>query len=120
VTSTDFNRLRVLVVEDEGAIAAFIEILLGDMGCLVVGPASTVAQALELGGSRDIDAALLDVKLGNQVSIPVGEALAARRIPFVLMTGYDGPVDGYPGASVLRKPFSAQGLEQALRACIGR
>ncbi|MET0606339.1 MAG: response regulator [Beijerinckiaceae bacterium] len=110
--------LRVLVVEDECAIAAFLEAILADMGCLVVGPAATLEQALELGRNRAIDAAFLDIKLGGEHSTLVGDALEERKIPFVLMTGYDGPIDGYRPAVVLKKPFGAQGLEDALASCL--
>ena len=57
---------RILVVEDEATTLLMIESLLTDVGCNVVGTAHDVAQALALAARRDIDCALLDVRLGNE------------------------------------------------------
>ena len=40
--------LRLLVVEDEMLIAMTIEDVLTDLGCTVIGPASSVAKAMDL------------------------------------------------------------------------
>ena len=39
---------RILVVEDEALIAVMVEDMLVEMGCIVVGPAATIEQALAL------------------------------------------------------------------------
>lgn len=115
--------LRLLVVEDEALVAMLIEDTLLALGCAVVGPAGNVAQALELVEHEPIDLALLDVNLGGgERSYAVAEALAAREIPFLFVTGYgDKGVDRrYRRAPVLQKPFDPAQLERVVAATIGR
>ena len=83
---------RVLIAEDETLIAMAYEALLQEQGCVVVGPAARVDEALALlapGDGRPApDAAVLDVDLGGEPSVPVAEALAMLGVPFVVLTGY--------------------------------
>ena len=68
------KRLRVLIVEDEGMVAMLLEDMLDDLGCEVACSAASVAQAigwLDEGGQ--LDAALLDVNLGNESVWPVAD-----------------------------------------------
>ena len=99
--------LRILVVEDEPLVSMLIEDLLLDMGCVVIGPASTVAQALALAEQR-LDAALLDVNLGAEQVYPVADALAAADVPFAFITGYGrhGLVGAHRDRPTIRKPFA--------------
>ena len=79
---------RVLVVEDEMLVALLIEDLLTDLGCIVLGPFNTVAKALRAALMEGFDLALLDVNVAGEKIFPVADALAARHIPFLLMSGY--------------------------------
>lgn len=123
MTATD-SRLagkRVLLVEDESIVAMSVEDMLGDMGCLVVGPAMTFAEAEALARSELLDAAVLDINLGNQPSFPVAELLGERGVPYCFSTGY-GP-SGVPArlgdVPVLQKPYSANSLEAMVRRLVG-
>lgn len=110
--------LRILVVEDEAIIAMLIEDLLADLGCVVVGPAGTVAQALAIAAcdGLSLDGGVLDVNLGGEKVFPVADALAKRGIPFIFATGYgkSGVGAQYEGRPVIAKPFSLLAFEQAL------
>jgi DNA-binding response OmpR family regulator len=109
--------LRVLVVEDEGLIALEIETLLKEMGCVVFGPAPTVARALALIAQEEADFALLDVNLGGTRSTPVAEALRERGMPYALITGYDAdqlPEPALGGIPYLGKPIDYRALERLL------
>ena len=80
---------RILVVEDEPGIAALIEDILTEAGCEVVGPALRLSQALETASNeKDLDGAVLDIKLGNDIVAPVADKLDDRGVPFVFLTGY--------------------------------
>lgn len=80
---------RVLVVEDEFLIAEELRESLEELGVEVVGPVATVGAAVALIRSgAPLDGATLDVTLGREKSHPVAEALRARNVPFVLLTGY--------------------------------
>jgi CheY-like chemotaxis protein len=80
---------RILVVEDEAAIAIMIQQILSEAGAIIAGPAATVAEALALIEAAPVDGAILDYKLPDGSSLPVADALSARRVPFVFASGYD-------------------------------
>jgi CheY-like chemotaxis protein len=107
---------RILVVEDEMLVALLLHDMLIDLGCRVVGPAASVAEALEMIETRPLDAAMLDVNLGGQMSYPVADALIARNLPFVLSTGYASNrlQEGYRRLPALQKPYHATELCEAL------
>jgi CheY-like chemotaxis protein len=99
--------LRVLVVEDEMLVSLLIEEMLTDHRCAIVGPYATVPPAVEAAKSEAIDVALLDVNIGGLKVYPVANALMARRIPFLFLSGYGEsavPKDR-PEWRVCSKPF---------------
>jgi CheY-like chemotaxis protein len=107
---------KVLVVEDEMIVGWLLEDMLVDLGCAIVGPATSVNQALAMIDAEAFDAAVLDVNLDGQMSYPVADALTARGMPFVFSTGYDKDTlrDGYRTFPVLQKPFHRSELGDAL------
>lgn len=76
----------VLVVEDEFLIAETTCLDLENAGAVVVGPVPTVARALSLLQSRQVDAALLDIKLNEETSISIVNELQRRSIPYVFVS----------------------------------
>ncbi len=107
---------RVLLVEDEMMVAGMVQRMLTDLGYAVAGTATTVGEAMEMIGSRGIDAAVLDINLDGEMSYPVADELVGRGIPFLFSTGYGGGdlPDAYQGSHVLKKPFRRSGLGDAL------
>ncbi|UEM05943.1 response regulator [Skermanella rosea] len=107
----------ILVVEDELLVAMVVENILEDLGAGLVGPATSVGQALELVEAGGFGGALLDVSLGGERIDAVADALAARRIPFIFTTGHgaDALPDAHRDRPILTKPFSDEGLVAALR-----
>lgn len=79
----------VLVVEDEFLIALELESVLTSSGFEVLGPASSVGQALDLLRSQRPDAAVLDVTLGSEKVTPVAFLLKSWDVPFVLASASD-------------------------------
>ncbi|WP_315764010.1 response regulator [Sphingomonas sp. Y38-1Y] len=111
------ERTRILIVEDEPLIAMMLEDFLDALGKQVAGTAETVAGALDQVARGGVDAAILDVNLrGGEKSWPVADALAAAGIPFVLATGGDTVAEAHSTRPVLAKPFTMDGVEQALGA----
>jgi CheY-like chemotaxis protein len=107
---------RVLVVEDESLIAMLVEDGLETLGYEVVGPVGTVDAALRIVEQTPFDLALLDINLGGKQSFPIAEALEARGIPYVFLTGYDRsslPL-AFQHRFGLQKPFRMSALQQAL------
>ena len=120
-SSANLAGLRVLVVEDEMLVAMMIEDMLAEFGCIVVGAASRVGQALKLLEEADeIDGAVLDVNLAGEKVFPVAEALDARGIPFVFSTGYGtaGLPDHFRNRLTLQKPYRPEDLEGALATAL--
>lgn len=109
--------LRVLVVEDEMTISLLIEDILDDEGCVVVGPFHRVTNALASAQTDAIDLAVLDVNVAGERVFPVAETLAARSIPFLLLSGYGQnalPPD-HLDWMVCSKPFKPEKLVYMLR-----
>ena len=117
---------RILLVEGEILAAMFMEDMLLELGWEVVGPASNVADALDLAARERPDAAVLDVNLGDEPVYPVADALRQAGVPFVFVTGYSqaGLADAYRSHPFLMKPidpdtFGAD-LAAGLREAAGR
>jgi CheY-like chemotaxis protein len=111
---------RVLVVEDEMLVAALLQDMLADLGCVVIGPATSVDEALALIDTQMLDVAVLDVNLGGQMSYPVADALLARQVPFTFSTGYASNrlQEGYRTLPALQKPYHLTELQDALAEVI--
>lgn len=111
---------RILVVEDEFLVAALLQDRLEALGCDVVGPASTVSEALELLHVEPVDAAVLDVNINGEKVFPVADALGQRGIPFIFATAYGaaGLTDRHAEHAVLDKPYQERALEHALKAAM--
>lgn len=109
----------ILVVEDEPLIAMMIEDFLDILGKQMIGPVDCVADGLAAIAQGGIDAAILDVNLRDgETSEAIAEALTAAGVPFVFASGGSG--SGIPARfrerPVLPKPFTMDGVEQALAA----
>jgi CheY-like chemotaxis protein len=108
--------LRILLVEDEGAISLLLETLLQMLGCRVVAIAASLEDAMEIGRGTDMDIAVLDVNIAGEPIYPFAEQLRARGIPIVFSTGYGaaGLSEAWRGTPVLLKPFTARQFAAAL------
>jgi DNA-binding response OmpR family regulator len=103
---------RVMVVEDELLVAMMIEDILLEQECEIVGPYTTLADALAAAKDQTMDVALLDVNLHGEKIYPVARALAERGVPFLLLSGYGAdaiPADE-PSWRACAKPFTPEDL----------
>jgi DNA-binding response OmpR family regulator len=102
---------RVLVVEDEAMLSLSLEDMLRDLGCVVVGTAAKLEDAMAMARKSDFDVALLDVNINGKRVDPVAEAIRERGTPVIFVTGY-----GKTAASgfVLEKPHTFADLERTL------
>jgi len=118
--SEGFAGLRVLVVEDEVAIAMLVEDMLLDLGVVVIGPAGRLSQGKSLAESEEIDVAILDVNVAGESVYPIVDVLARRGIRFIFSTGYGaGGIDpSWRDRPVLQKPFTQSELENALEKAV--
>lgn len=111
---------RILIVEDEAMIALHMRSVLEALGWVVVDIAMTPTSALALieVDQPTFDAATLDLNLGGEIATDVAAALDARRIPFVITTGYDDDafLGSFAGRPIVQKPVLDDELKQALHS----
>jgi len=84
--------LRVLVIEDHGAVARGLALLLRREGMEVAGTAATVADAERLIEKRAADVAILDVNLQGESGFGLIPKARARGVRVLLYTGGTPPV----------------------------
>jgi CheY-like chemotaxis protein len=115
---SDLTGLKILLVEDEFFVAVFIENILLDLGCTVVGPSAGLAEAMGTAAVEAFDAAVLDINLGGESVYPVADFLLEIGTPFVFSTGY-APFDipePYRNFPLVRKPFNIETLKREILA----
>jgi DNA-binding NtrC family response regulator len=103
----------ILIVDDEPFIALDLAMAVEDAGCLVVGPAGSVREALSLLEASRVTAAILDVNLSDGDVTPVVDVLVARGIPLIFQTGVGLPPSltaRYPDLLVYAKPVISERL----------
>lgn len=111
---------RVLFVEDEAVVSMLIEDMLEDLGVRVLGPAATLSKAMALARSEDIDAAILDLNVGGELTYPVADVLRERGISFIFSTGYAQRwlPERFRDVPTLHKPYDQHSFAQALRRAL--
>ena len=104
---------RLLLVEDEALTGMMMRDMLTELGFDVIGPFGRVADAMAAVRCEDFHAAVLDVNLDGEMVYSVADAVGARGVPFVFVTGYG--VEGIDGrfaqVLVLQKPIERQMLQ---------
>jgi|SRR5579883_1276090 len=121
-TAGQATALRVLVVEDEMAIALLMQSMLVGFGCTVLGPVARLDKAIEVAQHEAIDVAILDVNINGREVYPVAATLSARGIPFIFATGYGkaGLRAPYRDCPTLQKPYREDDLRTAVAAAAGQ
>ena len=111
---------HVLVVEDDYFIMDELRHGLERHGAIVIGPAGSVADALDLASAAPrIDVAVIDINLHGEMAFSVVEALRAREVPIVLATGYDREIlPAADGRTIhCEKPVEPAAVARAVAAC---
>ena len=86
-----FHGQRILVVEDDYLVVMDLVDQLFASGAEVIGPLTTVNEALaHISSGIDIAAAVLDVNLNGEEAWPVADKLLGMGVPFIFATAYDG------------------------------
>lgn len=108
---------QVLLVEDEVLIALDTASILEEAGSAGVVTVTTCDKALAAIATQRFHAAILDVKIGNDYSTSVADALVRLKIPFIYATGYsDTNASGnmHADVPVVLKPYDPASLMQTL------
>lgn len=85
---TDLTGMRVFLAEDEFLIALAVAEELEAKGCTIVGPFQNVEAARAAASAESFDFALLDINMNGELAYSVADEVAARRIPFIFLSGY--------------------------------
>lgn len=114
--------MRVLVVEDDYLSALWLKRVLSGRGWEVVGPASTVDEAVRLISEEAVDVAVLDINLRGRSSAGVADALKEKETPFFFVSGYGSPSmlpQHHRFRRRLTKPVSEEEIVGAMEAVMG-
>src|SRR5216683_4168168 len=112
---------RILVLEDNYLTADSLCELVRGCGYDVAGAVGRVETAFEFLEEREVDGAIVDIKLHGRLSFPVCHELQRRNVPFFFLSGYDGWVipDAFRTSRLISKPIDQGNLRIAL-ADLGR
>ncbi len=105
--------VAVLIVEDELIVAMDMEDVLLEQGAEVLATVPTVSDALAAIEAQPPDLVVLDLNLDGQSTVPIVQALNARSIPFVVVSGYGDLRAADPclaGAPMVTKPWNRDQL----------
>jgi DNA-binding NarL/FixJ family response regulator len=112
--------IRVLLVEDEPLVAVGVVDALQRDGAVVIGPCSTAGRAMAELDRQRIDVAIIDYVLADDNSEGLQDALEAKGIPFIVVTGYPRVlVRRDLRQRVLSKPVAPEVLASTVRSLSG-
>jgi CheY-like chemotaxis protein len=108
---------RILIVEDDFFIADDFAAIFEAAGAKVVGPAATLAAAVDLiERTERLDGALLDINLQGEMAYVLADRLREQGVPIVFATGYDRDAipERYANIPLCEKPIDPQQVARAM------
>lgn len=113
------KQAKLLVVEDDVLIRTLLADMLCEIGYTVAAEAASIDEALEATRKTDFDLAILDANLEGRSVSPIADALVARDIAFVFVTGYDDHgLFAYRDRPTLKKPFQIDALKRCCTSAL--
>jgi len=87
------EKKKILIVEDEVMLSAWLKIQLEDEGYLVCGCITTGEEAIEFVKETKPEVILMDINLVGEIDgIEAAEIITEKsKIPIIFMTGYEAP-----------------------------
>lgn len=106
MTDRTLSGYRIIILEDDYYQAEDSRLTLERAGARVIAVTAAVPDLPALLAKGRIDVALIDINLGRGLSLDFARALAAERIPFAFLTGYDAAMlpEDLAGHPCLSKP----------------
>lgn len=110
------SQKSILIIEDDAIVAMLVEDMLLDMQIDVL-TSPTLENALFDIESERFDAAIVDMHLRGESAMPAIDALLARKVPFLVLSGTDQSSFSlaHPQVATMTKPFDKADLEDAVR-----
>ncbi len=107
---------KILIVEDEAAIALSLAAGVSEAGGMVIGPVASVAAAYAAMADNVLDGALLDIRLRNETSFALADVLAVLSIPFIFVSGLSSALMPYAHRDrpLFDKPYQVPAVIAAL------
>ena len=113
------KQAKLLLVEDDVLVRMLLADMLDEIGYTVAAEAASIDEALEATRKTDFDLAILDADLEGRSVSPVADALVARDIRFVFVTGYDDHgLFAYRDRPTLKKPFQIDALKRCCASAL--
>ncbi len=120
------KKLNALVVEDDYLVSEMVQGILQELGCFVVGAATTGVQAVELAESLEPDVIIMDIEMPEMDGLAAAEKIQQTcPTPIIILTAYETPelVEQASAAGVnayLLKPPDRREMERAIAIAIAR
>ncbi|KQZ60894.1 response regulator [Sphingopyxis sp. OPL5] len=106
---------NILLVEDDVLIGMMLVDMFDALGFPEPAQAASVEDALAIIAAQPVDAALVDINLGEAKGWPVADALAAKDIPFAFTSGGgDAIPPAHAHRKLVSKPFRLSEIETVL------
>jgi len=106
---------NILLVEDDVLIGMMLVDMFDALGFPEPAQAASVEDALAIIAAKPVDAALVDINLGEAKGWPVADALAAKDIPFAFTSGGgDAIPPAHAHRKLVSKPFRLSEIETVL------
>jgi DNA-binding response OmpR family regulator len=112
---------RVLVLEDSFLILMELESILLEAGADAVCTCRSVGEALRTIAEKELGAAILDLQLDGETSMPVARALSERGVPFFFYTGQldtRGVRAEWPACLVVAKPADSRKIVEMVASLV--
>lgn len=112
--------LNILVAEDNFLVSEYLRTVIESAGATVVGPAADVESACDFARTGGLHGAVLDLQLGDDVAEPLMNELDSRRVPFVVISGFEqsSVPQRFAGMSYVAKPIAEAELIEKVAAAI--
>jgi DNA-binding response OmpR family regulator len=117
------SNVRVLLVEDDFLILMALESAFAAAGAEIAGLCRNAKEALAAVEDREMEAAVLDFRIGGETTVSVARKLAQRGIPFVFVTGQteNEPIFAeWPNCKVIAKPAPMEAVLATVASLVQR
>lgn len=115
---SEFDGIRILIVEDSWDVGTGLKMLLETWGADPIGPVATMNDARRLVSERAPDIALVDINLRNgELSYELIDWLHAQGVRIIVISGYpDVSLAKDKAVAILPKPMREDRLLASLRS----
>ncbi len=84
------NKTKILIVEDDGILAVYLQRMISRLGYTVKGPVATGEDAVAAMGGQDIDLVLMDIELAGAMDGIAAAGIISRthEVPIIFLSGF--------------------------------